>query len=480
MRRTPTLILTLMLLLTLFAGTSFNQASPIAEGRMSGAPGDRLPSPQSIFGSRLKYWMRADAEMYTDAARTTRAMNGQPVYVAGDRSGNGYDIIQATASKRPTFVANSGFSNQPALRFDIDKAQEMTQGSFPYISGASKATRILVYHMLTANNAGLVGTVNGGFDYYHLPGGAGTVYSMTALWEYGVSHQNVAGRGPFLGVQGFDGTALGDTNRMKLRINRKDRTLTFPGIISSIIPAYPIGFRVGRQNGSSEYFNGYLLEQIFVNDTITPDELAQIETYVQARYFSNEINSVMCEGDSLTEGYPITFNELSYPAKLTAQLGRKWIYRNAATRAEQTSNMLLQGDSQIDQNRNEWRARDITVLLAGTNDLFQGVSTATLKANLKAWCELRRSRGFKVIIGTIMVAGGNDVPGDYEAKRVEINQWLRDNYQTFADRLVDFAADPRLDDYNDATYFYSGDFVHMTAAGNEAMAELVKAQIDAL
>lgn len=74
-------------------------------------------SPTDI--NSLLAWYSADIA-YTDAGKTTLATtDGDLVYVWPDKSGNGYDMTQATSLSRPVYDQQwvSG-NNQPALNFD--------------------------------------------------------------------------------------------------------------------------------------------------------------------------------------------------------------------------------------------------------------------------------------------------------------------------------------------------------------------------
>jgi lysophospholipase L1-like esterase len=64
------------------------------------------------------------------------------------------------------------------------------------------------------------------------------------------------------------------------------------------------------------------------------------------------------------------------------------------------------------------------------------------------------------------------VTGAADTVRSTVNTWLRANYATFADGLVDLAADSRLTNTADTTY-YVVDGVHYNAAGNAVWAELI-------
>jgi lysophospholipase L1-like esterase len=111
----------------------------------------------------------------------------------------------------------------------------------------------------------------------------------------------------------------------------------------------------------------------------------------------------------------------------------------------------------------------------GTNDLFFGASAGTVQTRYQDWCEARQAAGWKVIAFTILPRSDTSTPGTFETSRQTFNTWLRANWATFADALVDVAADTRIGDVNDEldTTYYSTDKVHLIAAGQAIVATLV-------
>jgi hypothetical protein len=94
-------------------------------------------SPLDVDG--LQLWLRADAGVYQDAAKTTPAVNdGDVVGCWEDQSGNGNDATQATTAKKP--VVKLGIVNgKPVVRFDgID--DKLIISSTLNISGAQDRT----------------------------------------------------------------------------------------------------------------------------------------------------------------------------------------------------------------------------------------------------------------------------------------------------------------------------------------------------
>jgi hypothetical protein len=66
--------------------------------------------------SSLAFWAKADSGVYTDAAKTTLATDGQLVYTWVDRK-NGADLVQATEANRPTYNINQ-INGKPVLTFN--------------------------------------------------------------------------------------------------------------------------------------------------------------------------------------------------------------------------------------------------------------------------------------------------------------------------------------------------------------------------
>ncbi len=61
----------------------------------------------------------------------------------------------------------------------------------------------------------------------------------------------------------------------------------------------------------------------------------------------------------------------------------------------------------------------------------------------------------------------------------KVNTMLRANYSQFADGIIDFAADSRLSNPNDTTYFYT-DKTHLNNTGYQVVADLIVAAVSPL
>ena len=183
------------------------------------------------------------------------------------------------------------------------------------------------------------------------------------------------------------------------------------------------------------------------------------------------------EGDSMS---------FYYPSQVTNLLGAGWTTVNVSTPGETLIQMLPQAPTQVDPLYSGSFAINYVVLWGGTNDL-SGIQMpdgwiTPQSANdsynrIVSYANGRRALGFKVAVLTILPrsAGINPVitPAQFETERQTLNSMLRSNWASFADALVDVAADPRIGDLGDQLnpdYYY--DQIHLTTEGQAVVAEL--------
>ena len=103
-------------------------------------------------------------------------------------------------------------------------------------------------------------------------------------------------------------------------------------------------------------------------------------------------------------------------------------------------------------------------MLGGAAELKWNGDVVTTHAALQQYCLARRAVGFRVVIVTLLPRSD---PDGFEAARLAYNQLLRDTWPSFADGIIDIAADPRIGDSGDNRdlLFYNKDAVHPNAAG---------------
>ena len=179
-------------------------------------------------------------------------------------------------------------------------------------------------------------------------------------------------------------------------------------------------------------------------------------------------NGYVCEGDSHTTGHN---GVLGYPAHLARLTGLG--ITNVAT----SGDALYQIDAAYAANvapAFNARNRNTLIVIGGDEDFIDGRTVAQAQASIQAISSKASATGFFVVVAPIMAVGAPEWTDTMETKRREYNTWLRANWNRFADAITDHAADERLSNPNDTTYFQA-DKMHLTAAGYTIMAEYAKA-----
>jgi hypothetical protein len=179
-------------------------------------------------------------------------------------------------------------------------------------------------------------------------------------------------------------------------------------------------------------------------------------------------NGYVCEGDSHTTGWNGILGYPTHLAKLTG-LG----ITNVATAGD----ALYQIDAAYATNvAPAFNAgnRNTLIVIGGDEDFLDGRTMAQAQASIQAISLKASATGFYVVVAPIMAVGAAAWTSTMEIKRQKYNTWLRENWTTFADAITDHAADERLSNPSNRTYFQA-DKMHLTAAGYAVMAEHAKA-----
>ena len=201
------------------------------------------------------------------------------------------------------------------------------------------------------------------------------------------------------------------------------------------------------------------------------------------------IGGVVALGDSITEGHPGPADaNVRYPDLLARRVAEVRGLRLAVQNAGIGGNSVLRdglavrfGPSlldRLDADAIDQAGAKIVILMEGTNDLgLQPPATAAaVITGLQNAVDRLRLAGFRVILGT--QAPCNDPTLTHGspsaiAARNEINEWIRT--MAVVDGVVDFHAvlrDPANPD-GLLPVFDSGDHLHPSAAGYQAMADAV-------
>jgi hypothetical protein len=174
------------------------------------------------------------------------------------------------------------------------------------------------------------------------------------------------------------------------------------------------------------------------------------------------------DGDSITVGFGTL---MGYPGRFTNLSGVA------------TDNQAVAGETMATMNTNYstviapiYNALSYNTLLmsAGTNDIGTastgpGVTDAQLEVTVQSYASKARATGYKIWLTTIMPRNDTTVAWDAtkEGYRVAYNTWLKANWASFADGLIDWTLIPETADPNSATYYQ--DKLHPTDALQQIM-----------
>jgi lysophospholipase L1-like esterase len=189
------------------------------------------------------------------------------------------------------------------------------------------------------------------------------------------------------------------------------------------------------------------------------------------------IRRLVFDGDSLTAGSGAT---LSYPTQMMASWPRNIQWKNVAIGGQTVRDILHYGAERVDSFYRSGGGRNVDIAWAGTNDIaLWDHSADVIYAELRQYALDRRRQGFSVVVMTTIARSDSFAGPNFEPRRQELNRLIRANWESFADMLIDIAADPRLGpagaEYN--TTYFTPDRVHLNNHGYGLVAAIVKTRL---
>lgn len=247
-------------------------------------------------------------------------------------------------------------------------------------------------------------------------------------------------------------------------------------------------------NDSSLFFGGNVYYALFYNRRIAQTEIAQNSSVVNSIIAARGVNSLptstlpvgntaaidnqlVCDGDSITIGYQS--GGVSYCDFLFLN-GGTWTTGTAALDAQSMQALAQSAATTILPSLTPLAQRSAVAILAGSNDITAYGSTEVLTEDaLVNYCTKVRKTGAKCFVGT-MISRNNPAGGDTH-KNI-YGPWVRANWPSFADGLMDFGATPLGADGAAAAGLplYQGDQTHPTSQADiNLMAPVVNHAINA-
>jgi len=195
-----------------------------------------------------------------------------------DKTGNGYDVSQSTASYMPNRIAYTGTTVDPCFVVDFDGSDNSLSSSATLdLTTTGIYTQIIVFKCdVASGDAGLI-SVDSSLSSGMTCHGSG---ATAAIWRYYGSGGNtlystVNTSDYFIGAKVFPG-AGGSVTRVGFQNGTKLTNVgaTSLGSASGVL-------RIGRQ---TSYLNGKIAEVLIYNRALSDAEMAWVDTYLNQKW----------------------------------------------------------------------------------------------------------------------------------------------------------------------------------------------------
>lgn len=460
-----------------------------------------IVAPEDINPAWIGGYWRAGRDEYNAVS------GGSPVTGSGtiarlEDSISGLNLTQATGENRPTKTTWRGLD---AIQF----SDGLSLRNSAFNVWLNRTGLVWIACLADVSGAGFIlGDVNGRQSLYSAEGVTNSIaifYNATGAAQ-NARRPNRNGQMVEARFNGMNGQT--NASRLKLFRNKSQHTLTFSETVLTKSPAAGEGVTDGLYVGDNPAGGGLsfkLLALLCLKYVPPAETLEGLSNYFADEFYTNNNDTnIFCCGDSNTVGYNENLTVYCYPHQLALRLdgnsydgindnlidaGRPtndarqfnvftiaevgaWVERVGAL-------MTAQGVKRVD----EW-GRNIAVVNVGTNDLYYGATSAPngktgaqLVTALNSLVTDLQSNGMKVLVCSF--PSRTDLPDGttqttYNTERSAFLTAFRSG-GVIADGLCDIAADPRMADPTNTTYFIneSGTFVHLSRAGREVWAECV-------
>lgn len=406
-------------------------------------------------------------------------VDGATVNTWPDSSGSGVSaVVNGTPVAVNPIIKLNQFNSYPVVRFNnpgTGQAMDLTGVGNPPLTNVRS-----IYMVLK-----------------HKSGDSGNDYDAI-LGDLPSGLQGGTGIFDFIGNQGtklFNNTALAanlDMSNASMYLNGRSHPyyLIFKPptarVLSIITAGNTVVKMLSNDRGNSGYYGDYdIAEVILYSSAHTTAQRTAIEGELISKYgASSSRPQIICDGDSITEGAGSLGpgnTGATYPAQMYTNDFPTYDMVNAAVGGLKVTDLIARA-ADIDALYDTNRTRNIIAVLIGSNDLAQGVTSATLYDNIVLYCQARRTTGFKVVVVTILprgTAAAGGVGSAYDNNRLAVNTLIRTNWATFADALADAGGDATIGTVAaaDGATYYSTDHIHLIDAGHTVLKNLVKTAI---
>lgn len=473
----------------------------------------------------LLFWFEPSMPnaVYQDTATATPSVaNNDPIGHMVDLSGNGYEIINTTATTKPVLRTNVAILNGKTSAFFNGTNNFLTFTSASQLNNLNQQDYtyfvVFVSTNLTGFNTFMNKSGNAPAPLWFISGRNSGSDNFPGRWEHSRTTRPIFINAPYsLGyrVHANYSNPTADLITVTPSYNGVTEDILLNGEMSHIYQSIFGGpgaedqfiltstACIGASNaGTGNFMAGYIPVMLMYNRYLTDTEMKQVNSYISSKYgvpmrfnpggyWAQPMRDfILTDGDSLTEGH-LSNLQGAYPNLLRTVYHVNATVQNdgisGQTLAAPLANPTLRVDPSVKTS-----GLSLYVMLIGSNDLanLAGQSTVFYN-NLLTWCAARRAAGYKVAVMTILSRGGVFAGGQtaagFEADRQTVNANIRAHWPLFADALIDTGNTNNIivhgvtvpvsnlgspTAYTNPTYF-QGDLVHLTNAGYAILAQAV-------
>lgn len=244
----------------------------------------------------------------------------------------------------------------------------------------------------------------------------------------------------------------------------------------------PSGARARQTYSEILVFPRYLTDQEVMQVTRYLDRKYSVTTNERKHFANCQIHFI---GDSLTVGWGSDTGQgysLNYPNQTMAFIGSGH-YRNVAVAGYVVSNLTTIVQAHTIPAYSNTYDKNVCNVWVGSNDLNTSTKTGVqIGQEIATLCQSLRNQGWKVSVTTILPRTAAGTVADYETRRIDLNNYLAGNFNTFADNFVDLRVDTLLNDplAPNNTTIYDIDKVHLLAAGYNRVSSIAAPVIRSL
>ncbi len=434
-------------------------------------------------GSTLDIGFNADGS-FDMSAYTAFGSGSERVIKWYDQSGNGFDLSNSYSATLCPIIRTSSYNSKPCVYFSQGY---LRNAAFTNWNGLTNCTFLIASKPITiGNNAPSIWGGSASRQMYQAVGSASEQIQLGASNANRVKFTNRDESGR-LDRYVFNGGGSGSAERGRYYRNGSEVTASgFTGTMPATLPD-ETGISI---NGHQDYPTIYLDQEWFsVYYFGSAVNVTSIESALRSRLFNFTDSIIIYEGDSITynssNGGPTDAS--AWPLQVTSALqtytGKTWTgYNVAAGGATYANQINTDQQQQVLDKYDSFKARNILVLWAGTNDIFVAgggaASVTQLLSDTVAYITTAKNKGFTVFVCTMLPRSGfGPPPASFETDRLSFNAQLPAAVSGLA-TVIDTGMISQLQNVNSSTYYV--DQVHPTAAGNVLIKNLVSASIEAV